>query len=327
MFVKKFYVLLLVLLSLPLTAGAEGCDTQQRRGQAQPSATPAKPAQPTPATKPITDERGVSNGEIKILSQNNYSPLTEPFVFVARGAETYTALRELSGAQLPEMSADFFKTRAVVAAFLGQRNSGGFGVEISRAGESSFTINERAPAEDAIVTMALTSPSLVASVPVAADEALNLTLGAEWQGSVRPYRVNGGELTVTGGIAGVNQPAQLTGDIGMLRAGKFATFLFDLKTTGSPQARALNDTATGFVEAGGRVRLPRFSSSSLTGAIDSPFRATGQFVENEDKLSLTFETVPAPNIADNFSASGRLEATATAQKGGRRQEAGGRKQK
>ncbi|MGH9941281.1 MAG: protease complex subunit PrcB family protein [Pyrinomonadaceae bacterium] len=330
MLVKKFCALAM-LLSLLLPFGADGCQTRRsegRGGKARQGGKPSPSPIPTPAppdtAEPVTPradgrEKPVS-GEIQILSRGNYGDTEEPFVFVARDAETYAALREMLK-QLPAQSAEFFQTRAVVAAFLGQRRSGGYAVEIERAaqsspGRASFRIIERAPARDAIVTMALTAPHIVAVVPAAWDESLELALDSAWQQSARRYNLTGGELTVSGGFAGVNEQSKLQGTISVLRAGRLATFLFELKKEGGRQSShppaALGDAASGFIEADGRVRLPRFTSFPLTGAVESPFRAAGQLADGGTKLSLTFETVPAPNIADNFSAAGRLEATASA---------------
>jgi len=60
------------------------------------------------------------------------------------------------------------------------------------------------------------------------------------------------------------------------------------------------------------VNLSHVDAFALTGALQSPFRVTGQFTENEQNLDLRFETIAAPNISDNFSATASLKALATA---------------
>jgi len=320
------WLTLSLFLAGAATTTTAGCNASQqrrrgnspRRADTKPTTTPQP--QPTPAAEaplpdPARGEEKTVSDEIKILSRGNYSAeMLESFVAVARDAETYAALRALN-AQLPELSADFFKHNAVVAAFLGQRRSGGYGVEITRGGPTSLRVSERAPDKDAIVTMALTSPSLIVSIAIAPDAPLELLLDPTWRERARPYQVAGGELMITGGIAGKRETVPLAGSLGVMRAGQLATFLFDLKSAGhSEQPRALREAATGIIaNSGDAVRLPRFTSSTLTGAIESPFRATsGQFTKDGGKITLTFETVPAPRISDNFAATGRLEANATA---------------
>jgi len=311
---------ILSLLAGATTTTMAGCNASQqrrrgnsRRADAKPTTTP-QPTPEEPLPDPARGEEKTVSDEIKILSRGNYSnEMLESFVAVSRDAETYAALRALN-AQLPGLSADFFKRNAVVAAFLGQRRSGGYGVEITRAGPTSLRISERAPDKDAIVTMALTSPSLIVTIAIAPDAPLELLLDPTWRERARPYQVASGELIITGGIAGKRETVPLAGSFGVMRAGQLATFLFDLKSAGGEQPRALREAATGIVANGGDVvRLPRFTSSTLTGAIESPFRATGgQFTKDGGQITLTFETVTAPRISDNFAATGRLEATATA---------------
>ncbi len=247
----------------------------------------------------------------KELAAGAYGPLRQPFVLVARDAATYAALRTLVK-DLPDESADFFKTHAVVAAFLGERRSGGYTVEITQTARGRLSIAEHAPPKDAIVTMALTAPFRVAALPVEPDDALDLTLAAAWQKNLRPYRLTEGELTVSGGFAGINDTTRLEGSLRVMRADALVTFLFDVRSTGGRRNGRLFDAATGRVEDG-HVTLPRLDSFAISGAIESPIRAEGEFTNGEHELTLSLETVPAPHVADNFAARGHLSAAATAQ--------------
>ena len=230
---------------------------------------------------------------------------------VARDAETYAALRTLVR-DLPDESADFFKAHAVVAAFLGQRNTGGYSVEIRQTGRTQLNIAEHAPPKDAIVTMALTAPFRVVALPLDMDSALSLTLDAAWQKNVRPYRITAGELLVFGGFAGIQERSRLEGKLGIMRAGELATLLCDVRSVGGARERHMSDAATGRVDANGHITLTRLDAFALSGATDSPLRADGAFTAGEQNLTLSFETVPAPHVADNFAARGKISATATA---------------
>jgi PrcB C-terminal len=300
-----------VLLLALLTGGASaGSCSAQRRADTQRATPPPKPAVPSPT--PRAGETPVQTDDtLTELAAGAYGTLRQPFVFVARDAETYAALRTLV-ASLPAQSADFFKAHAVVAAFLGQRNTGGYSVEIRRPGRAQLSITEHAPPKDAMVTMALTAPFRIVALPLEIDDALNLTLDATWQKNVRPYKITEGELVVFGGFAGIRNRSQLTGTLGVMRAGEWATLLCDVRSVGGERERRMQDAATGRVEAGGRITIKRLDAFALSGATESPLRADGAFTDGEQNLTLSFESIPNPQVADNFAARGSFSATATA---------------
>lgn len=300
-----------VALLVALWAGsAGGCGVQGQGGGAQQPAskpTPGKPA-PTPSAGETTVP---TNIELKELAAGGYSSVHESFVLVARDGEMYAALRALVK-ELPEQSPDFFRAHAVVAAFLGQRRSGGYVVEIKQTGRTQLSVGEQAPPKGALTTMALTAPFRVVVLPLAMDESLTLTLDATWRARLRPYQITEGGLTVFGGFAGRQSPARLEGGFGVMRLGELATFVFDVRSTGGERAGRLADTATGTVAADGRVTVPRLDSFGLSGALESPLRAKGQFGAGEQTLTLSFEVVPAKNISDNLGMRGEFTANATA---------------
>ncbi|HYY42147.1 MAG TPA: protease complex subunit PrcB family protein, partial [Pyrinomonadaceae bacterium] len=193
---QKFSVL---VLALTLSAGsAGGCGVQGQGGGGGSAQQPkqTKPDKPTPT--PRAEEMPMpTNSELKELAAGGYSSVHDSFVLVARDADTYAALRELVK-DLPDEPPAFFKANAVVAAFLGQRRSGGYGVEIKQTGRGQLSINEHAPPKDAMVTMALTAPFRVVALPVSMDESLALTLDATWRARLRPYEITEGDVTVFG---------------------------------------------------------------------------------------------------------------------------------
>ncbi len=300
----------LVILLVWLGSGVNmlSCERDGRKQNSRHQDTNASAPLRTPANEGATVP---SNGEIKELAAGNRSSIFESFVLVARDIQTYAALRSLHNG-LPEQGAEFFKSSAVIAVFLGQRRTSGYSVEITRESDGQVRIVEHAPAKDAMVKMVLTAPFKIVAMPVEIDHPVTFSLDTTWKNRLRPYRVTQGQLSITGGFAGVNERLRLEGTLSIMRAGTFVTILFELQSAGGKQPRQLRDTASGVVDASGRVNLSHVDAFALTGALQSPFRVTGQFTENEQNLDLRFETIAAPNISDNFSATASLKALATA---------------
>src|SRR5206468_2455450 len=94
--------------------------------------------------------------DIKVLAEGFHSRITKPFVAVVRDSETYAALTSLDK-NLPKLEADFFKENVAIAAFLGERNTGGYSVEI-RANGSEILVLEKKPGMAMMVPQMITSP-------------------------------------------------------------------------------------------------------------------------------------------------------------------------
>lgn len=244
--------------------------------------------------------------EMRTLAEGSYGPVEETFVAVARDAETYAALRGLVRG-LPELSADHFKANAVVAAFLGTRRSGGYGVSATRAPDGSLRVAEVTPAKDSINTMALTEPFKVVSVPETEGAPLRLELGEAWAAAARAYRVREGQFTQSGGIAGRIEEYRLSGEVRVARLNQLVTCIFDLEGAGTTRPRALRTTATGLARDGAGFQLPRLDSGSLVDHPEGGLRAEGAFANGGGRLTLTFKPLPS-NVADGFQGSGKLEA-------------------
>lgn len=273
-----------------------GTEAQTNHNTPAPTSTPGRKGDP-----------GTMDSEIKQLAAGSHCTVFESFVFVARDSQTYAALASLN-ITLPTQDADFFKSHAVIFAFLGQRRTGGFGVEITQDADGVVQVVERKP--NGMVTMVLTTPFKIVAVPVKTDGPIALSLDATWKERLRTYRVTSGELTITGGFAGIHQRSGLEGTLQIMRESTLATFIFAVKSTGKRQAE-LRDVASGTVAGPARVSLSYLDSYALSGAIQSPFKVSGQFTEDEKELTLNLETVESPNVSDNFSASGSLKAIAT----------------
>ena len=301
-----------LLSSLALNgAGAAGCGT--KRNEAQQNVNQSKNnnasnnnAMVTPT--PLRGEERVSD-EIKILAGGAYGKVNDAFVVVARDAETYAALRELIDS-LPQVEADFFRKNIVVAAFLGQRRTGGYSVEITLAENNRLRVSSTSPAAGSMTTQALTAPFKIVSVPDLEHRSLAVEIGPAWNNETRPYRVSSGEFMTGGGFAGRIERLQLAGDIRVSRLGKLVTFVFDLKSTGGTKPRSLQNVATGIVEANG-ISGAVVDPGTFVDFPRSALGIKGNFAENEDKLSLSFESLPS-NVNDGYSGQGKLEAAATA---------------
>jgi len=310
-----------MLTALVLNATVTSACTVETRDDARAGAQSTRKTQtPQPSTQPSPVLQGEENletkvsGEVKELAAGGYSSVRESFIVVARDAQTYASLRGLQG-KLPELGADFFKSHAVVAAFLGQRRSGGYAVQITRGetggGGVLLRISEKSPAKDAFSTMALTSAFQIVSVAVREESPLALAPDATWQEAARPYKVDAGEFTRMGGFAGRPERSTLAGDLRVMRHAQLATVFFALEGTGTEGKHALQDVATGTVAPEGTLTLTRLDPGSFVPPPRHPLRARGQFADNEGKLSLTFEAMEA-KVNDGYGGQGKLEATATA---------------
>lgn len=270
-----------------------------------------QPKERNAAAKPTPTRGGkeLVNSDIKVLAGGGHSRVGDAFIAVARDAETYAQLRGLVE-QLPEMQASFFKTNAVVAAFLGGRRTGGFAVSFTGDGRG-LRVGESSPSADMMVTQALTSPFKVVSVPVSDDQPLHVIAEQTWQTGMRPYRVATGAWTMSGGIAGRIEKFQFEGDVRTMRHGKLATFLFALKSREENKARELNGLATGVVQPDGSISITHLDADSFVELPRAAVRAAGRLTNNESNLSLQFAPLPS-NVADGFNGEGKLEAVATA---------------
>lgn len=301
--------LFVLLLSLLMNgAGAAGCGTKRDEAKTNDGGsenTNAAVVQPTPGR--VEEALSV---EIKVLAEGYYGKVNDAFVAVVRDAATYAALRGFVG-NLPQVEGDFFNKNLVVAAFLGQRRTGGYSVQIKGAGDNRLRVSSTAPPKGAMTTQALTAPFKIVSVSASDERPLLIEVDPNWNDALRPYRITGGEFATGGGFAGRIEKLQLAGDVRVGRLGTLVSFVFDLKSTGGTKARTLQNVATGIVGAGGAISGAIVDAGALVDLPRSPLAIKGSFAANEDKLSLTFESLPS-NVADGYSGQGKLDAAATA---------------
>jgi hypothetical protein len=300
---------LIVAMALAFALNGTGaCDAKKSAGagnsnQSKPSGAPVN-NQPEPPA-----EGAAQNADLKVLVEGQHSNVSNAFIAVARDAETYAALRGMVP-KLPEVDKDFFDSNLVMAVFLGERSTGGYGVTFGRAGRGTIRIGERKPSKEALVTQAITAPFVVVSVPVETQESLSIDAGETWRAMMRPYKVAEGEFTMAGGFAGRSEKFGLAGSLGIMREGNLATLLFDLQSKAG-QPRRLIDAASGVIQSDGRLMVGHMGAGSLVAQPADALKATGTFAESEKTLSLTFASIPG-RVADGYNGNGTLKAEATA---------------
>src|SRR5712692_2369133 len=144
--IRSFVLVAILALTLSIGSASESYVNQNRAKSKTETQMTDNPSEP------------------KVLAEGFHSSITRPFVGVVRDFETYEALVTLDG-NLPRLDEEFFKTNIVVAAFLGERNTGGYSVEITR-GEGRIYVVERVPAKGVMVAQMITSPYKIVSLSV-----------------------------------------------------------------------------------------------------------------------------------------------------------------
>ncbi len=288
---KTFKILLFVAIMFILTIGASAQSKKRKT---------VKKSKPK-AVKSMNDKS--TSGKVKIIAEGSNGAVETPFVFVARSKETYGLLQSFVENLPPAAEIDFSKT-AVVAAFAGTKNTGGYSVKISQANDKvSIAVVE--PPKDAMTTDALTMPFKVALVSIAEENSLPLEISANWKNAMQTYKVTSGEFESSGGFAGKLKKFNAEGTIGRLDFGGYTTLFFNLSGKNADKNMKLTEAATGMVKDS-EVNLTRLDAGSFSEGPKPPLRVSGMM--SNDKLSLTFEPLPS-NVADGFQLRGKLEAS------------------
>ena len=240
--------------------------------------------------------------KIKVLAEGSYGRAEEPFLFVARDAETYAPLKNMLE-NMPAASEIDFKSQAVIAAFAGTKNTGGYSVEIKKSGDK-ISISVNAPPPDAMVTEALTMPYKVVVVSVEEENFLNPDVSENWKKAAQTYNISSSEFEYSGGFAGRRKPFTAEGIIHFWQFGDLVTLNFNLAGKGENKAMKLTETASGYLKDG-KLNLARLDAGSFSEGPKPPLKVSGTLTNG--KLILNFEPLPA-TAADGFQARGKLEA-------------------
>lgn len=236
------------------------------------------------------------------LKEGSYGKVEEPFIFVARDEKTYLQLQNLVE-ELPSVSTVDFKKNAVVAGFAGEKPTGGWSVEIRKAGKR-FLVDLKSPRKDAMTTQVITTPFKVSLIPLDENEALPLDWTTSYAKNSKTFQVTKGDFEYSGGIAGIRKKFKANGTIQMLTFGEYTTILFNLKGKGAEQKHKLSEIASGTLKDG-NIELMRLDAGTFVQFPRPPLTVKGSL--KGKNLSLNFEPLPT-NVADGFEGKGSLEA-------------------
>src|SRR5690242_6025983 len=289
-------LLFATILSLLMSGGAGGCRTSK-------SSNPPKQSQNSTGTGNPTSEEDQIPGNFKVVAQGFHSSITDPFIAVIRDEATYAELAKLD-TNLPKLNIDL-KTNVVIAAFLGQRNTGGFSVEISRAASGEIQVTEKTPGKDVMVPDVITAPFKIVSMPVEGTAPLKISASDTFRPTAQFYRINKGSFTISGGIAGRSETYSLAGKLQITRLGNLVTVAFAVVSTGTTRERSLRDVATGVISEDS-FSIQRMSRGSLVDPPTGDLRVSGKFLD-ANRLSLDLDTGGAI-VPDGFSGKGSIEA-------------------
>jgi len=268
------------------------------------SSVPACHEQQNKNDKTVVENKNNNSAELKTLAEGSQSSIADPFVAVIRDAETYGKLRKME-ASLPKLEADFFRLNIVVAAFLGTRNTGGYGVEISRGENGKIRVAEKAPDKDAMTAQVITSPFKLVSFSPEGSTAVELSVGETFQQRAQLYRISSGSFSLSGGFTGRTETFQLNGKLQLTRLGDLITIGFAVVSSGGARERSLRGSATGAIKDG-VITIARLSHGSLLDPPSGELQVSGKFIE-KNKLTMVLVSQPI-NVPESFSGRGSIEA-------------------
>ncbi len=248
---------------------------------------------------PLVDAK---TAEMKTIAEGANSKIETPFIFVARDAKTFELLKN-SVENLPAVSEIDFTKTAVVAAFAGTKNTGGYSLAIKQTGEN-FSVELLSPPPGAMVTESLTSPYKITLVPVEEENSLNLSVSNDFKPAIKTYKISSDEFMYSGGFAGRQKKFSADGTIEVMQFGDLITLEFNLSGKNTEREMKLTETASGTLK-NGKVELQRLDAGSFSEGPKPPDKVSGSI--NENRLNLIFEPLPT-NVADGFSFEGKLEA-------------------
>lgn len=240
--------------------------------------------------------------DIKVLVKGAHSKIETPFVFVARDEKTYAQLQNLVEG-LPNASTVDFSANAVIAAFAGEKSTGGWTVEIKKTA-NGFGVVVQSPGKGMMVTQVITNPFNVSQVPITSDKSLSLDLPINFNSKIQSFQVSKGDFEYTGGIAGRRKQFKADGTIRLLTSDDYATVWFDLKGKGADKTRKISAIASGTLK-NGNLEIERLDAGNFVEMPHPPFSVKGML--KDKNLSLNFEPLPT-NVADGYEGHGSLEA-------------------
>jgi hypothetical protein len=290
-------LIIATIFSLLFSGGVGGCRTKNFN-------VPPRQSQSSTGQKDNTVENeNQPSGDLKVIAQGFHSSITDPFIAVIRDEATYTELQK-HDSNLPKLTVDL-KTNTVIAAFLGQRNTGGYSVEITQAANGEIQVTEKVPGKDVMVPQVITAPFRIVSVPVEGMMPVKISASDTFRQTAQLYRIDKGSFTISGGIAGRTETYSLTGKLQITRLGDLVSVGFAVVSAGTTRERSLRDMATGVI-SDNAFSISRMSRGSLVDPPTGDLRVSGRFVET-NRLSMDLDTGGAI-VPDGFQGKGTIEA-------------------
>jgi hypothetical protein len=229
-----------------------------------------------------------------VLTQGMRSRVNTPFIMVVRNPEAYEQMRRLLGAA-PELEPDFFTTRLVVAGFLGQRYTGGHGVEVIPAG-SKVRVVEKAPPDGSVVSQQLTNPYALVAVRTEGDAHVSIEPGGVWVNAMKSYKIS----KVTRAAAGRGRSLNLAGAVRVLRYESLATIFFNVKDPGKRWPDSFNEPVTVAVEQDGS-----FHSLGPEGQ-QSGYNLSGSFKDADRTINVDISSrAESTSVTQRYFVKGR----------------------
>lgn len=290
-------LLIATILWLLFSGGAGGCRSKQL------NAPPRQSQNSVGHRETPIDKEDQGSSDLKVIAQGFHSTITEPFIAVVRDEATYKELTKLDP-KLPKLAVDL-KTNLVIAAFLGQRNTGGYSVEIMRGANGEVRVSEKAPGKDVMVPQMITAPFKIVSIPVEGTAPISISASDAFKQTAQLYRIDKGSFTISGGFAGRSDTYQLAGKLQITRLGNLVTVGFAIVSTGTSRERSLRDAATGVVQ-NNSFEISRMSRGSLVDPPTDDMRVSGKFID-ANRLGLDLAT-GGPVVPDGFEGRGSVEA-------------------
>jgi hypothetical protein len=284
--------------------GAGGAEvTAQKSKKSNQKATTKKVVAKKTTAKPVA-KIVISDDAFKTLAQGDQSSVEEPFIFIARNAETYAQLQTKVESLPAAESIDFQKT-AVVAAFAGTRATPGYRITFEKIPNSSrMKINLIEPPKDVMLAQVLTAPFRVIAIPIESESSLEIEPSPIWQLKAQVYRITTGTFEYSGGLTGKSEEFKPIGSIKLWQAGDLVTAIFNLNAFGTRKARLLTDIASGSL-ASNKINLSRIDPGQFVEMPHPALKADG--IMDEKKLTLNFASLPT-TVADGFAGKGKIEA-------------------
>lgn len=283
-----------------LFGGGGSCHTKQH-AKTQDNKSPS--SQNANKKAPLIEKENADN-DITVVAEGFHSAITKPFIAVIRDEAARAALAKLEP-NLPKLDIDL-KTNILVAAFLGERNTGGYSVEISRNGSGEIRIDEKKPGKDMMAPQMITSPFKVVSVASSAAKPVRIKFDSAWAANVSYYTITKGTFTVSGGFAGRHDEFDVAGGVEMMQEKRLVTLRFTLRKKEQDKDAVLVDFATGTIESNA-IKIGVLSAGDLIPPPTNGLQATGNLTNHRQNLLLIFISLPTM-ITDGFGGGGTIEA-------------------